>query len=163
MPDPTVNPSPPVPGAVPEADPDADLLVTFLWHHHAHCPRCGYDMHRATVPVCPECGLRLAFRVTTAVPLIRPWLLFTVPLLMSAGVGVALAALTSKDGFPPADQGVGFWLCYLYFLACVPLAIGAVAGRKWFASLHTEQQRLAAAISIASAVAAYGLFIAEVR
>jgi len=56
--------------AISGSDADARMVALFR-EHRLPCPFCGYDLSRASVAMCPECGAHVResdYRLTRALP-----------------------------------------------------------------------------------------------
>ncbi|MEX0652739.1 MAG: hypothetical protein WD534_17265 [Phycisphaeraceae bacterium] len=115
---------------------DAHHLRVFVAMREVTCPSCRYNLRGLTSESCPECGQRLKLGVSLAEPFIAAWVALVVSLCLAAGPGVFVAIITMMEG-PPRGPGfhLGGWLCYLYVLAAIPLAVVALGFRRPFCRL----------------------------
>jgi hypothetical protein len=123
---------PPITPTAPAPDPDAFTLA-YLGENEADCPACGYNVHALREPRCPECGkpLRITvFQAGTGISL--PWVIATVAASLAAGIGLLVAVITLRDGFPHQWH---FRVVLTYFLLCLPVPLPLLLLRRWFLRL----------------------------
>ncbi len=134
-----VDPNPPAPPDKAE-DPasnvdssEAAIVLEFVRERNVFCPACDYNLRNLTRPRCPECGQDLVLRVGVVEPKLGQWLLLSVPMLLTAGVGTLLTYIMVRDGnMPPSGRAAVLIWCYI---ATVPAAVATVVGRRRFARL----------------------------
>jgi len=102
--------------------PQDELLLAYLAEHEASCPVCGYNVHRITVPRCPECGRGLRLRLRTSDGFSRTWLITLMCAGVSAGIGGVMVCMIARWGPPPSREPVlaGVVWCYV---ASMPLPL----------------------------------------
>ncbi|HTW94681.1 MAG TPA: hypothetical protein VMD30_07815 [Tepidisphaeraceae bacterium] len=150
-----------------ETIPSAEL-IEFLHEHDEPCPVCQYNLRNLQTDRCPECGLALTLKVTTAEPYLGPWV---TALAASSAVGaIGLFFLTIVMPYPhdfsgffdlaeaPARAGT----LYL-FLAQIPLAIALLVRRRWFTGLGRGVQRRTAILWLILDVTAFIVLAASFR
>lgn len=120
---------------------DADRLLDFLRDHDAPCPVCGYNLHKLTVPTCPECrhaleltvgvrGLRIGLYIATLAPF-----MFSGMAALAFGVLVFVAELAG--GNPPPV----LYLLTLFGLGSGAVAVALIVRRRRFLSFTPSTQR----------------------
>jgi hypothetical protein len=132
--------------AAAETGAGPTLLLQWLGEANVACPTCGYDLHRLTVPRCPECGsgLRLALRADS--PGRRAWVVMLIGTLIPAGPGLIIGAMMVRglveEGLtntlsefhrslvdaPIQTLFAAFGVLYCAF--CVPAAVFEIVARR---------------------------------
>jgi hypothetical protein len=145
------------------------LLLVYLQNREDHCPLCGYNVHRLTVPRCPECGQELALSVIARGLKLRCFILAIVALAASAGVGLLLLLLVIANllqgfGMPGGlFSQAGETLVVTSFWGTIPAAVALVVARRRFLRLSARAQTLIATAAVAFFVAQIAAFVVWVR
>jgi hypothetical protein len=133
---------------VPTTAPgDADALVSFLRERDAACPLCRYNLRGLTSTRCPECGRELELRIGLSEPRQGAWIMCTIAMAASAGIGVICAMGFMKYGMESIGSSDLKWFCAFFFLAAVPLAIALLLLRRRFLLLSAPLQWTLAAMT----------------
>ncbi|HYE21678.1 MAG TPA: hypothetical protein VEA69_24745 [Tepidisphaeraceae bacterium] len=133
-------------------------LRAYLRGRDVGCPLCGYNLRDLGSDRCPECGREVRLGVSVAEPYLRAWVTAVVALLIAAGVGVFVLCVVAKEGWPPRRM-VALRVSLWAFLVAIPLAVGAVVGRRAMLRAPQAGQWAIAAGAGAFTVAAFALFV----
>ena len=112
----------------PTLSPREDLTLRFLAQNEAPCPACGYNVHKATLPRCPECGRALTLHLATpdAKPP-APWILLMITTSLAAGMGAFILAVTLGERMP---RDLRWRIVLFYFMCTIPLPLPAFFLRR---------------------------------
>lgn len=136
---PNMPPDPPEHDVERSPDRSRMLLFEFLQANEAKCPVCGYNVHRLTSDICPECGQRLELRVGTAGARFGALYACLAPLLMMSGIGVFMLVMTLRYG-PPRGHEAWFYLLLVFGVIDALLAALLYSRRVWFLRRPRQSQ-----------------------
>jgi len=137
-----------------------DMLLAFVASHDAACPLCRYNLRGLTRATCPECGQGLSLRVGLTEPFLAAWIVMMVAVSACAGFGLFCIVGVLNHGFPSADPHVV--LIMIYFMACVPGAVGVLAGRRAFMRLPKGAQKTAAGVLVFLTAVSFIVVMADI-
>jgi hypothetical protein len=149
-------------GVIPAADStDEAFTLAFLNAHEVPCPGCGYNVHSLPAARCPECGLGLRVGVVATDKISAAWLLLMITVAAGAGVGLLVAAVVWREGWPRMRdyRSIIFNLVLPYFLGMIPLPLAALAMRRWLGRRTPGFQWLLAAMCLAVTAGVLALFL----
>ena len=136
------------------ADADVQALIEFLRERDAWCPACRYNLRGLTTPRCPECGRELRLSIGLTEPFLRAWIMLAVSTCASSALGVLMAWIVLREGWPQGTQEKTLRASIIIYLVMIPLAPLALATRRRFLRIAKEVQwRIAGFIAIVSVIA----------
>jgi hypothetical protein len=140
------------------AERERAWLLEYLRDRDVPCPLCGYNLRQLDSARCPECGREIRLSVNLAEPYLRAWLTTAIALCASAGMGVIVLMISFQEGLPPLRLPPSLVISLYSFMLSIPVAIGALWGRRRFMRLGRRSQGLIACAVVLFVVCALTAF-----
>lgn len=117
------------------------MLIEFLREYDARCPLCGYELHRLTRPVCPECKQKL--QLTVGLQQLRlVWLIIAIAPGIFSGLCAIFVSIPVIGGTVAGGNVPGFlYAADVFGFMSGAMAVGLSIKRNRFIAMSIRHQR----------------------